>query len=363
MSYDAIDSLDNLDVGSPTSYETLEEVAASVRQLKAIVRNVILQEHTARGVTKQADLVNTLIGLIDSDQIKNHAVTESKIAPKAVSSEKIADGALVERLFVSDSIPGTSLKAGTVPLTALASVINATALGSSASEDGLRAVGADHIKTNAVTDRTIANVNVSKLIGGPTVDSLLLKVNGTWQAVELLSGGALSFDNTTGLLKLDTLLKVCVFGDIKAGSTVGGNVATANVWTRREIGNIFDSHNIASFSNNKITLPVGNYIGIAFVPGHAVGGHQARLVQHTTVDSVETMTEVSVGSSAYSAAGVTTTSILLFGLNIVGEAGTYSIEHIMRTVGTGSTELGNAVSTTVEGRTEMYTMGVVLKVG
>lgn len=292
MSYEGILSLNDLSPGTPINGASQAELAEAIRQLKAVVLNVLLQSHKPSGALRDisADILSS--SSIGTGQIVNESVTADKLAEASVTAVKLAIDAVVSAAIAANAVTGDKIADGAlevrhfpaecVPLEALAEALSGAQIQSSALDDTLRAIGADHLKDGAVTDRAVANVAVTKLTGG-TVGQLLVN-NGTgWTALSL--SGGLSYNSTTGQFVIEQSVKQAVIGDVKARGANGGGSATS--WTTRDLGEISDESGIVAFSGNTFKLLPGTYAFYARCPVNgAVGRHQARLVQTNTDASI-----------------------------------------------------------------------------
>lgn len=364
--FDGTDNLNVLDPATPLDGCTPYELIESVRQLKGLVKNLLLVSMLPDGRIR-SDAVTTLAAssvgasqLVDlaitAEKLADGSVTAAKIADDAVTAAKLAANSVTEDAYADASIPAAAFKPNTIPVSAFADFITRALLKQSATVDEDRAVTADHIANEAVVDRTIKTMSVAKLSGGADYD-MLLRIAGVWTPIAI--AGALTFNSTSGLFELDNGIKAAAFGDTKARGSNGGT-ATAGAWNVREIGEITDPSNLTTIASNAVKLLAGKYLIYCTVPASAVGKHQARLFDLTN------SAPVIWGSSEQSPATTAQTRSIICGVFEVTDPDVeYRIEHYVQN-SVGSTDLGVAASSdnsTVYGtHSENYTYGFVLKI-
>lgn len=367
MSYEDQNGLNDLDVAEPLDGASPAELLLAFRQLKAVVKNALLTAHYPDGRIRAgaisdlaADSVGTtqlVDGGVTAGKLSLGSVTTDKLADVSVTAAKLADGSLSTSKFVADSIPASAYKVNTIPLTALAGFVTREYLSSHASNDALRAVTAEAVANNAVTDRAVADVAFGKLTGGAD-STFLFKVAGAWSAVAL--SGALSYNTTTNLFEVESGVKACSIADTKSRGTAGG-VATAASWNLRTLGEVEDPYSLISFSSNKFTLLVGKYLIYIVCPASGVGKHQARLFNVTDTEPV------AWGASATAVGtGVQSTSTIFCVLDVTDAATEYEVQHYIQT-SVGANDLGLPASSdntvSYASHREVYTQGFIAKIG
>lgn len=366
MSYDGVNNLNQLDVGFPLDSASPAELAAALREVKTVLKTVMLQSLKANGELRSIDGTQLSTGSVGEGNIQDGAVTLGKLSDDSVTTSNIADGAITaaklasgsitELKYGAASIPTSAYKDSSIPLSALAATIGSTNLSSSASNDTNRAVGSDHIKTGAVTSEKVASLEVTKLSGGSSL-SIAMRVSDSWAPVALT--GALSYDAVNGFTITSPVTAIC-FGDAKSRGSAGGTT-TANTWVTRDLGEISDPSNIATFSGNAFFLEPGNYVFFARVPACNVGKHQARLWK----DDGDDETIALIGTSEVATgAGVQTFSVISGYLVVTDNSHTYEIQHWCES-SNGTSDLGNPASSDnsdgLSGYQELYTTGTLIK--
>jgi hypothetical protein len=367
MSYELENSLNDLDVAEPLNGATPAELLLAFRQLKAVVKNMMLISHHPDGRIRAGSISGLDPNTVGTEEIANNAVTADKLADASVATDrlidesvtvdKLADGSVTETKYADESIPATAYQANTIPLNALAGYITREYLSSDDTDDAVRAVTEEAIADLAVVDRAIKDVAIGKLTGGAD-SQFLFNVGGVWSAIT--ASGGLSYDAGLGQFLVSSGVKVATVVDAKTRGVDGGAGVT-NTWSLRSLGELTDTENLLTFSANKFKLLVGKYFFYIECPAYNVGLHQARLFDVTN------STAALWGSSAGSpAAGNNASKSVLIGFVDVTDANTeYQVEHWIGT-SVGATDFGKAASsdntTPYANHREVYTQGFVVKI-
>jgi hypothetical protein len=224
----------------------------------------------------------------------------------------------------------------------------------------LRAISTNHVKNDAIIDRCIADMAVTKLTGGVAGQLLARTVDG-WAAVT--PAGGLVYDSVSGLFKVASPATAATFGDLKSRGSNGGN-SIANTWVTRDLGEIEDGRELMVFTGNTFKLALGEYFFFARCPvSGAVGKHQARLFR----DNGDTTNVIPLwGTSEINAAGQAGTSVVQGTLLVESTAHSFKLEHwcenAVASVGLG--QPASSSNTVAYGNhSELYTSGYVLRLG
>lgn len=345
-----MNNLNDIDVGLPLPGATMADMASEIRNLKAVLKTVLLHSHKPNGAINGSlvsglgsDIVGSaqiLDGSMTTAKIADLAVTNAKLANGAVTSGKLADGLLVPAHFGTACIPGTAFQLASIPLNALGATVTGPYIAAGA-------IGAAHIVNGAVTDEKITSVGLDKLLQGTATDGQYLKYTTG-------SGWGPTAGPTIPTIALAT------FGQ-ESGSD-GGNAPTANTWYKRTISEQIDASNIMSIASNEISLEAGDYFMFVRCPAHEVKRHQIRLVRKTVATGVTST--IAVGSGAFAFTGTTnhaqTDSVLFHAFNNPDESTyTYYIEHFFQVVAELD-DFGEAVSAS-SGENCMHTSGFIFK--
>jgi len=368
MSYDGINNLNQLSTATPLDGASQAELALAIREIKAVLKNVLLAAHTPNGALRGINVNSLDAGSVGTAQLIDLAVTSAKLAALAVLTEKIADAAITAAKLADGSVTADKIAAGAVttaayanssiPLTALAQVLTGVYIGSSEVDDSLRAIGPNHIKNLAVLDRAINGMSVTKLEGG-VAGQIAVRGESGWSAVT--PAGGLTYDPLTGTFSIETPATAAYFGDLKARGANGG-ASAAGAWTTRDLGEIEDGRNLMTFVGNSFKLIPGSYFFFARCPvAGAVGKHQARLFR----DNGDSTNEILLwGSSEQNAASQSGYSIVQGTLLVENEDHLHKLEHwAENTVATtGFGIASSSDNTTVYGNhSEVYTSGYILR--
>lgn len=361
-------NLNDLDPGVPTNQATYAEVLSELRNLKALVKSILLVSFEPNGRLKTGALTGLAADSIGSEELKPNAVTETELADGSVTQDKVAAGAIIaahlaaesvtEDAYGPASIPQDAFKDNTIKMSHLAERVLAAQLGSHLTDDTLRAVTQWALGNACVTDRAVNDVGYNKLTGGDN-GQILFKNAGAWQAVSVSGSGDLTFDALTGLFKLGQIVKCAVLGDSRSRGTDGGT-ALATTWNLRTIGELHDPDGIATISSNRIKLLEGKYLVAVRSPVNgAIGLHQARLMDYTNTQPVLWGSSESTPSANDGGAS------WIFGAVEVTDPDTeYTIEHYT-TNGVATVGLGAAASSgntpAYGSHEELYTIAFIVK--
>lgn len=345
--YDDVQSLNDLDVATPIDGAPAEEVYASIRQIKSVLKNFGLVVHKPSGQLRTGEEA-----AVTSSGIADGAVTEPKIATNAVTKDKMADNSVGTNEIEDDAVTGSKIPDGTITTAKLNnSAVTEDKLASGAVKNGKlhtsatdaeRPVVSDAIRDGAVTDAKINSVGVGKLSGGSDSE-LLQKVAGVWTPVTLASLGLGGADVTAAF-----------FVDSKTSGTGGGGPAVAATWNQRDLSELVDAGNIATFAGNTFKLTTGDYMIYAVCAAYNVGKHQLRL--YRTINAGGNSVEV-VGMTRDSAAA-SDLAVMTGGFTVSDALDDYEIQHW--TENANATDgFGRAGSS---GELEIYTQVFVVKV-
>lgn len=347
-------TLNDLDIANPLSGSTIDELAAEVRNLKTIIKNVLLVAHNNDGsilgatITSLPNDIVTTASILDANvtagKLAADAVETAKIKNSAVTGAKLAAGALNAGHFSSlsgtDVIPYTALGDASIPMSKLAGTITAGMFTAGCVETA-------DLADASVTDDKIVSLATTKLTGG-TDGQTLVRTGGQWLpavAPALPSYG------------------IGIIGQL--ANTDGGDVSSAATWTKRMITEHVDTGDFMSIFDSEITFLSGSYFMFVRAPGHEVKNHQIRLVKQL-VASPNTRTVIAYGSCAYAFVGSTdhgqTDSFLIHLLTVSGADETeytYSIEHYFEVVAE-SDDLGEAMPGSAGGQW-WHTSGFIIK--
>ena len=365
--FDGTDNLNAIDPATPLDGCTPYELLQAVREMKMVLKNILLQSHLPDGRLRTDSLTNLADNVVGNSQVVDLSLTGAKLVDSTITAEKlldgsvtetkIADGAVVEAKYGAGSIPATAFKANTIPLTALADFITSEFLSQSPTDNALRAITENTIADEAVVDRAIKDMALTKLTGGSDYN-MMLKLAGSWAAIPIV--GALTYNSISGEFELDSGLKAATFGDTKARGSSGG-VATAASWNTREIGEITDPSNLTTIASNRVSLIKGKYLIYFSCPASGIGKHQARLLDYTN-----TLPVIWGTSEQSPASGTQSRSIVCGVFEVTNPTDEYTVEHyIQNTV--GSSDLGVAASSDNSipygSHSENFTYGFVVKIG
>jgi hypothetical protein len=368
MSYEGINSLNELAPATPLDGASMAELAEAIRQMKSIVKNVMLQSMRPNGGLRPISSASIETDSVGTGQLIDLAVTTAKLALLSVTHEQLAALAVTTGKIADDAVTGPKIAAGaigadhyadeSIPRSALAEALTSAYIQASASDDTLRAITSDHIKDLAVLDRAINTMALTKLIGG-TEGQLLIRGAELWSAVT--PAGALTYNPTTGLFSITSPTTTAVFGDLKSRGSDGGG-STAGAWVTRDLGEIEDARGLMTFTGNTFKLTPGLYfIHIKCPVAGAVGRHQARLFR----DNGDSTNQIPLwGSSEQCAASQSGSSIIQGTLVVDDEEMSFKVEHWCQNA-VASNGLGNAASsdnTVAYGNhSELYTTGYVIR--
>lgn len=358
-----IPNLNNIDVGFPLEGATTGQLAAEVRELKEILKGVLLNAHKTDGSLKDTAVTTVAQNSVDSGQLKDGAVgtvvigdlavTTAKLAEGSVTTVKIADDAVTEDKLANNSLKARHFSTNSIPLTALGGTLTYEYISGHESIDEARAIRSLHIANKAVLDRCIESMSFEKLSGG-TDNQILLKQGTTWTTVTL--GGGLAFNTTTGLFETNTGLRAALFGQSVTVGT-GGGAATSATWVPRLLSEIEDSSDFMTFSSGKFSLKKGTYFLNVQAAAYSVGRHQTRLTN--TGDDNATI----YGSTELAHTNTQTSSFLGALLVITDEADLFTLEHWVETA-SGANDFGKAASgvTPEDGQVDRFVSAFIIKI-
>ena len=133
MSYDGLNNLNQLLTGKPLDGASASELAEAIREIKTVLKNVLLQAHLPSGQLRSVSVDNLNIGSVGTAQLIDLAVTTAKIAALAVGTEqlnsgsvvtaKLADGAVTADKLAPGSVTSAAYANESIPLSALAQVL------------------------------------------------------------------------------------------------------------------------------------------------------------------------------------------------------------------------------------------------
>lgn len=368
MSFEGINNLNDLDVGFPLDGASTADLARELRHTKALLKNVLLQSHRPSGTLKGITIDSLASGSVGSDQLvdgavitsklADEAVMASKLAPNSVTNTKIADGAVVQGKLGPNAILPENFADGSLPLRAIGTPLKDEQISSSETTDSLRAIGKNHLKDGAVTDRAVSTVGVTKLRGG-SVGQLLVATASGW--VPVTPTGGLIYDPVGNTFQVASQVSAAAIADVKNRGTNGG-ASIGGSWMDRDIGELLDPDGIISFVGNAFKLLDGDYFFFARCPAAGdVGKHQARLLR---TDASAVSDVVLWGSSEQCAAGMSGSSVIQ-GAFTADATHTYRIQHFFQN--SDANGLGVAASSDnsvvyPNGNVEIYTSGYLFKI-
>jgi len=360
--YDDTMTVNDLDTATPLDNASASEVMQAIRQMKAVLKNVVLTSLTPQGALRTDEG-----GVVSSGNIANDSIVEAKIADDAVTTSKLADGSVITVTLADGSVTTAKIVDNAITVAKLAdgsvtgvkiadNAIGADQLLASAT-DALRPVTSTTIRDGAVGDSKITAVGVDKLTGGTSGDFLYF--NGTnWLPVAL--AGDLAYDTATNKFVVSSGLSVATIIDTKSTGVDGGGPASPAIWSERDLGSAQDSDNIMTFAGNTFSLIEGNYLFHAIVSAHHVGTHQTRLQKTAAVDSaVSTAVLGTSGESLDSTAHGDSISSLMGTFTVTSSADTYRIQHWTQNANSSD---GFGVASD-SGESEIYIKGWLTKLG
>lgn len=352
-------NLDNLDVATPHDGASAYELALAIRQIKSVLKAVVLNAHQPNGMLKGGSVTEVAAGAVGETQLADGsvisaklatgAVVNGKIGALAVTADKIATAAITETKYAAASIPTSAFKPNSIPLSAFSETFSSAYLADNA-------IVSRHIASSSITDAKVADVAVGKLTGGSN-GQFLFNVSGVWTPVS--AGGALVYSSETGTFSFTSGLAAAYFADVKTSGNDGG-AGTSGTWVQRSIAEManMDQADITTFNSNCVIFDIGTYFIHARCPAYGVGMHKARLMKRKVADDSDP-TVVCMGSNAVAPAGVQTDSIIECYVVVADSLWKYYIEHYVDTA-VGATDFGLATdATSID---EVYTQGYAVKV-
>lgn len=352
-------TLNDLDIATPLVGSTIDELAAEVRNLKTILKNVLLVAHAEDGSIEGSAISEVADEAIGTAQLAEAGVTADKLSADSVmtvhiinanvTGPKIAAGALTASHFTSltpaagSCIPPTAFGYASIPMDRLAAQVTTSMLGDAS-------VTAGKLASASVTDAKIVSVSTSKLTTTGVTDNQVLTYTTAlgWHAATPATLPAIG---------------VAVLGEIASGS--GGEVSTVEVWNARLLAiTQNESTPIATVDANGLNFTVGKFFLFVRCPAKCSGSHMTRLVRKTLADS--TTSVVAWGSTGFNAAtdDVQTDSILYYAFTEAAiDTYSYYIEHYIEAT-SGTDDLGvdaNIVVDTVATNNQ-HTSGFIFKI-
>lgn len=341
MAYEIPDpaTLDAIDETLPAFNEDLALYDDALRQTRSIFKSVFLKEHNADGThTLSADSLspNSVTGdkiqsdgaddskrAIDTNHIKNAAVTAAKLAPNAVATAGIADGSVTTVKYAADSIDDTKLKSNSVTTVKIAdNAVTSGKVANSATTDSLRAITSDHIKDNALVARHYSEKSMPAKAVSLLVNQLLCGgAAQTGLACQVGGSLVLEVDETTVpptarfQVKLgddeSSLIPYAFLSEVSpSGTTTGGGAAQADKWHDRPVDvggartfNVVDKNDILDVTGKVITMKQkGSYLVLGYAVAFKVNLHQTRIRDITNAKTlvIGSMEEADSGTNSQS---------------------------------------------------------------
>lgn len=343
--YDNKMNINDLDTATPLDGASAVEVYAAIRQIKSLIKNVLLVSLDPSGRLKtNGSIVSSGTiseGAVTNEKLGADAVTSSKIANEAVTTVHLIDALVTTAKLMDSSVTTLKLAGGAVTGAKIASQAVGVGKLVVTTNDDDRPVVTDSIRDQAVTNDKISGLSVEKLTGGLSGQVVRRTDEGVgW-------GDA---DGSTTSSQLAMALVV----DSKASGTSAGGPALAATWTERDLGQGIDPEDFMQFVGNSFQLSEGSYLFHIVVPGHNGGSHQARLLK--TANSDSGVTTVAIGTTAK---GIDQqTSTIIGALEVSDSSDSFKVEHWMQTANTVD-GFGAPAST---GENEVYTQGWFVKI-
>jgi len=346
-----MDNLNDLDIASPLVGSTIDELAAEVRNLKTILKNVLLVAHLPNGnivgsavrelAAETVDTEELVDGAVTATKLASDAVTTAKILNANVTGAKIAAGALNAGHFSPACIPPTAFQTPGIPLNALMGQIT-TAMIADASVTNAK------LANLAVTDAKIASMAFSKLAGSAEDNQVLTYTTALgWHAA------------TPAVLPA---IGVAVLGELAPGS--GGDITTAKLWNVRLLS-ITQNEIIPIVTTdlNGLNFTVGKFFLFLRCPAKKAGSHMIRLVRKTLADN--TTSVAALGSTGFNSStnDVQTDSLLFYAFaETVANTYSYYVEHYIE-VATGTDDFGVDADIVVDtvATNNQHTSGFIFK--
>ena len=295
----------------------------------------------------------TISGTVGASEIEDGSITTAKIGADAVTSVKVADGAIgLEHLLTADQ--GSILHRGSSGWLLLAP-------GTAGQVVTSQGAGAD---VQWATVPSVSSVAASNITPGSSNTVLVTNASGstTWATVIPISN--ITAGSANQKLITDGLGNVAWSADVTnqyytvwqsaTATTSGGTFASATDVTRT-LTDETDPGNIGSLSSNQITLGAGTYYVDGRAPANRVGGHMAWLYDTTGASILVD------GSAEYSdTANSDPTSSVIQGTFTLSVASVLEIRHRCGTTRSGD---GLGLAHNITGRNNIYTRVTFTKLG
>ena len=354
--YENTMSVNDLDTATPLDGASAAECYAAIRQLKSVMKNVILTSLTpagslrtdSNGIVSSGSIVS---GSVTSSKIVDGAVTKSKLANNSVGLAALCVDAVVTNKIADNAVTAGKLSANSVTTDKIAdSAIRANQLYSSMT-DADRPVITNTIRDGAVTDDKITSVGPDKISGG-LANQFLFHDGNNW--VPTTVTGGLSYNTDTNQFEVSSGISVATVVDTKASGVEGGGPSSPAVWSERDLGQEADPDSIMTFVGNAFQLVEGDYMINVEVSAFNAGTHQVRL--RKTLDSDASVTTELLSTSS---GGSESSVAVLSGVFSVTDASDFfKIEHWTQTAN-ASNGFGKASNS---GENEVYLKGWLVKV-
>ncbi len=370
MSYEGMSNLNELETATPLDGASVAEMALAIRQLKSIVKNVILTSMRPNGTLRGVAADSILGGSVGTSQLVDDAVTAAKLAAlavvtdaladSAVTTPKLANGAVTAAKLAENSVVSTAFADNSIPLRAFGTPLSGDQISRSSTTDAIRAISTNHLRDGAVTDEKVTSVSVEKLTGGEAGQIMVRTADG-WEPIA--PAGDMTFNPLTGAFTFANVLKAARLGDVKTRGSSGG-ATLANTWMTRDLGELTDTEDLLDFTGNSFKLIPGRYLVSIRCPSHgAVGKHQARLLRD---NGDSTLSVVLWGTSEVGVAGQSGVSVVEGLIEEDGASGhSYRVEHWFENA-IASDGLGKAASSgdspAYDNHVEVYTLGYIARI-
>lgn len=185
---------------------------------------------------------------------------------------------------------------------------------------------------------------------------IIARIAGVWQRLGIgAAGTVLSVSGGLPAWLAGGGSSVAIIQDIKAATTNSGTF-TQGAWQERELTAVsFDPDSIVtSLAGNEFTLPIGEYLILAFAPAYATNNHRARLYNVTDA------AVLSYGGVQYSpSAGSATPVSNVFAYANLAAPKAFRLEHFAATT---AANFGFGVPAS-DGEVEVYAQVIVMKIG
>jgi len=304
---------------------------SSTEKLKPGVVDDTTLAGKVKGSTGNAGTQQGIVqGTISTPDLRDDAVTGTKIADGTIGTDHIADDAINGAKIADDAVTADHIANNCITADQLAAnCVTAAALKTGAS-DG--AVTTSHIRDDAVTaDKLAANSVTGDALPTCTSGQLLVGGSDNKFAVKTLSGDA-TLDNTGRITLVSK--NECELVERANNATSGGG-ASSTTWHVRgntpapawiEAWRVPTGAFATIGASGKVSLPAGTYVVEATAPAYKVGKHICRLVRYNVSDVVQ---ETFYGTSEVSAAadGVQTRTRVCAKITVGASTDYLKLEH------------------------------------